>query len=589
MDKLIIDSDGKQFMISCPVWANDLVRDLPNRRWNKSRRAWLAPLVRANVERVQQIMKMDGAITTDKARAAIDKYHSDKESAVKRGSGFPAWYPFKRQPRRHQFDALNKGYGMNAFALFMDMQTGKSKTAIDMVTALHMENKLQAVQIFTKLTLRENWVLALEDDCPIPYSVHCPTTDKPKQFEKWLLTKHPFKIMIVGWESLSTGGMADMCERFLMAHHPTAIIGDETNYIMTHTATRAQVAEKLARKSEYRYALTGTPATEGLIKLYQQFEFLDPDIIGTGDFYAFRNRYATMGGYIPKDGPMRGKPTQIVGYQNVDELMELIAPYSFQVVKDDAYDLPPKRYQVRELQMTKEQAAAYKIIKREQVIGSGDDERAVSNTLELMLRLHQVAGGYTVKPRENRGKMEYDPVELVTPDKNPKIIEVQSILEEIKGRKQALIWAVYLPEIRALIATAKAMGFRVGELHGGVPEKERQPQVAAFKRGELDLIIGNASTGGMGYSMHTAEVNIFYNNTFKLRDRLQAEDRSWGDGQTKPGIWIDLVMAKTVDRTVYDALKNKEDLHHYVRSRIKHMTALLDGEHTGQDGTGVVS
>jgi SNF2 family DNA or RNA helicase len=237
--------------------------------------------------------------------------------------------------------------------------------------------------------------------------------------------------------------------------------------------------------------------------------------------------------------------------------------------------------------MTKEQAEAYKVIKKEKVLRHGEDETAVKNTLELMLRLHQVAGGWTVKPHQiewvgadgdKRVKTVYDPVQLIEPAKNPKLIEVQSILEEIRHKKQGLIWAVYLPEVMALIDVAKKMGMKVGELHGGVKEGDRQPSVDAFKRGELDLIIGNASTGGMGYSMHTAEVNIFYNNTFKLRDRLQAEDRSWGDGQTKPGIWIDLIADKTVDRTVYHALKQKEDVHNYVRHRIKHMTALLDGE-----------
>jgi len=372
----------------------------------------------------------------------------------------------------------------------------------------------------------------------------------------------------------------------LLAHHPTAIIGDETNYIQGHKAARSKVAVELSKMAEYRYALTGTPATEGPMNLFRQFEYLDTNIIGSGDYYAFRNRYAVMGGFTPKDGPMKGKPVEVIGYQNMDELMELIAPHSFQVMKVDAYDLPPKRYQVREIELTKEQREAYNTIKKEKIITHGDDTRVVQNSLELMLRLHQVVGGYTVKAREElrvnsngeeRVVVHYDPVELVPPDKNPKIIEVRSIVEEARG-KQGLVWAVYLPEIRAIITELRAMGLRVGELHGGVPENDRQPMIDAFKRGEIDWIVGNASTGGMGYSMHTAEVAIFYNNTFKMRDRLQAEDRCWGDGQTRSPAIIDLVAEKTVDVTVSKALAVKEDLHNYIRGRIKDITALLDGE-----------
>lgn len=580
-----IDSDGKQFSIECSMWENDAIRDLPNRRWSKSKRAWTAPIIRANVDALEKIVAA-GATVTPAGIAAFKAYREQQSALVVRGAGFPSWYPFKRPPRKHQIEALNKAYGKSAFAFFMDMQTGKSKTAIDTVSALRMEGKLQAVLIFTKKTLRGNWLNALNDDCPIPFSAHLPFTDKPKEFERWLFAPHDFKIMIVGWESLSVGGMAAMCEKFLLCHHPTAIIGDETNYIMTHTATRAKIAQKFGRMSEFRYALTGTPAAEGPMNLFQQFEFLDPDIIGIGDYYAFRNRYAIMGGFVPKDGPMRGKPTQIVGYTNMDELMELIAPHTFQVMKADAYDLPPKRYQTRGIELTKEQRAAYNVIKKDKIIVNGDEAKVIQNTLELLLRLHQVAGGYTVKPREihthdangdPKIKIIYDSVELVAPEKNPKIIELLSIVGEAKG-KQGIIWAVYLPEIRAIIQELKKTGLRVGELHGGVPEQERQPMIDAFKRGEIDWVVGNASTGGMGYSMHTAEVNIFYNNTHKIRDRLQAEDRSWGDGQTRPGIWIDLTAVKTVDVVIQEAVKQKEDLHNFIRQRIKHIHALMDGE-----------
>lgn len=585
-ENLTIDSNGKEFIISCPFWANDLVRNLPTRKWNKSKRAWTAPIIRANVEAIEALTTMAGVVTTDAAYACLQSYHAQREDAGVRGSGFPSWYPFKRQPLPHQMEALNKGYGLHAYALFMDMQTGKSKTSIDMVSAHRMEGHINAVVVFTKKSLRGNWADSFADDCPIPYSMHCPDTDKQKDFERWLYSKHDFKIMVVGWEQLSAGRMPSMVERFLLSHHPVAAIGDETNYIQNHKAGRSELAEAYGRMAEYRYAMTGTPATEGPMKLYQQFQFLDPEIIGIGDYYAFRNRYAIMGGYTPKDGPMRGKPTQIVGYQNLDELMELIAPHTFQFTKEQMGVLP-KRYQKRAVDMTKEQMAVYKQIKKEGYIGREDDPHVIENTLELMLRLHQVAGGYTVKKREvsrtnAKGEVKvkavYDPVEIIAPDKNPKILELESVVEEFRGKKQGLIWAVYQPEIRAIVERMTRMGMRVGELHGLVPEPERQPMVRAFKEGNYDLVVGNAATGGMGFPMHTAEVNIFFNNTHKLRDRLQAEDRNWGLEYKDNGIWIDLMADKTVDVTFYNALKQKEDVHTYVRRRIGEVTKLLDGE-----------
>jgi len=168
-------------------------------------------------------------------------------------------------------------------------------------------------------------------------------------------------------------------------------------------------------------------------------------------------------------------------------------------------------------------------------------------------------------------------VEIIAPKDNPKMMELMDIVGGFK-KKQGIIWAVYKPEIAAIVKMMRAAGLLVGELHGGIPEADRQPMVDAFQNGQLDWIVGNASTGGMGYTMMASEVNIFYNNTFKMIDRVQAEDRAYGDGQLKSGIWIDIVAEMTVDVAIIAALELKQDLATYVRERITRASKILEGE-----------
>jgi SNF2 family DNA or RNA helicase len=329
------------------------------------------------------------------------------------------------------------------------------------------------------------------------------------------------------------------------------------------------------------------PALEGPMNLYSQGEFLDPNIIGIGDFYAFRNRYAIMGGYQREIRPGLKVATEIVGYQNLDELMGLLAPYTHEVNKTDVYDLPPKRFEHRQVTLTATQQKLYDEIRKQGTLNlNGNPEIVLKNVLGVSLRLHQVAGGYAVKAREERkiGKdglpklvVKYDVVELIKPKENPKMQEVVDIMEEVKGKKQVLLWAVYQPEIDALAGLMRSMGFRVGELHGGVPDADRQPMIREFQAGGIDVIVGNASTGGMGYTMSAAELSIFYNNTFKAIDRVQAEDRPWGHGQTKSGIWVDVSAERTIDLTILQALKMKQDLSEYLRSRLREISDLLTG------------
>ncbi len=586
-----VDAKGRNFLIRCPLWCNDLVRNLPSRRWSKTARAWVAPILRQNVTEVGRLVSMAGVAVTAAAVNAIAAHRERLNGHVK--TGFPAWYKFKTEPMGHQREALDKFYGLKSWALFLPTQTGKSKTAIDLCVAHRMEGRIKGMLIFTKFTLRGNWVDQIGLHCPIPASVYSPSTDKKREFWQWLEHKHDFKVLIVGWESLSQGGMKQLVEQYIAATGgKLACIGDETTFITGHKADRSKEAVRLAHMCEVRGAMTGTPALEGPMNLYMQFEFLDPEIIGIGDFLAFRNRYAIMGGFMREVRPGLKVPTQIVGYQQLDELMAAVAPYVYQRKKEDILDLPPKRRGKSSPQITKEQRVLYDKVRKEGVMQLRDgSERAVQNVLETALRLHQITGGYGVTPREQRYmgidqrtkqpvekiKTVYEPYRIVEPDKNPKIIDLLEHVQEA-GKVQGVIWVVYRHEIADIAAKLKGLELRVGELHGGVKEDDRQPMVREFQKGNLQWIVGNASTGGMGYSMPAAEVSLFYNNTFKAIDREQAEDRPWGIGQTKSGIWIDIAAEKTIDVTILKALSQKQDLAEYVRLRINHAVDLLNGD-----------
>jgi hypothetical protein len=578
------DPGDNRLLVRCPFHANDLIRDLPSYRWSKTKRAWLVPLIRKNVEALQAPKLKPYISLTNAANEAILRLNS--AVLVSRSNGkFPAWYPFKTEPLPHQRRALDKGYSLRSFAIFMDTQTGKSKTAIDLCAAHRMEGGLTAIMILVKLSLRKNWLHQFNLHCPLPFDFYMPFSDDERGFRRWLDQPHDLKVMAVGWESLSAGRMFDFTKRFMM-QPKVGVIGDETTYIAGHKAIRSKRAVELGGQAEYRYALTGTPILEGPLNLFMQFEYLDPNVIGIGDFYAFRNRYAVMGGY--RD-PKTGRPMQIVGYQNLEELSETVAPFTFQAFKSEVTKLPPKRYEERTVVLSKAQRALYDKIKKDGAFmpKGAKEEVVLKNVLGVALRLHQVAGGYAVKPRivrkftregEAIEKTVWDPVEVVAPLENPKVIEIMETIEEMGKSRQGLIWCVYLPEIGAMRLALMHMGLTFGELHGGISEPDRQPNVDRFERGDYQFILGNASTGGMGYTMMASQVNMFYSNTFKMIDRAQAEDRAYGIGQTKAGIWIDYTAEKTIDQTILAALADKKDVATYVRERIAYAAKLLDGE-----------
>lgn len=567
-----VDFDEKRgrFVIRCPIWDNDRVRALPNRRWNKGGNCWFAPAIRANIESIERIyQESDTTSVSDAAKAKIANYLDSRGSRAKT-SAFPVFYGFKRQPRPKQREGLDKTYGLHASALFMDMRTGKTKVAIDWACAMRIEDRIDKVILICPLSLRKNWKREFIKDAPIPIDAYLLDTSKPKDFERWLTAKHDFKWLLVGVESLAAGKAIDFCKRFALTSVKMLCAVDESSKIKAHNATRSENAVSLARMCEYRMIMTGTPLTKNPLDLYMQYEFIDPDIIGLGDYYAFRARYAEMGGYENR---------QVVGYNNLDELIELVSPYTFQVRQHEVFQHDKTRV-VREVPMAVEQKRLYKELKSRSRLGllGSDLELVVQNVLEKSLRLQEIAGGFVSyqHTEEELAKMRalWGPAKKLPrtyrvpiPGPNPKLNDLIEATEEYEG--QTIIWCAFKDEIFAVrdALRAKYGPDSVVELHGDIDEHQRDVNVyEIFQKKLARFIVGNTATGGMGLTMDAAENIFFYSNTYNFVDREQGEERGTAEG--KNTLIVDFTCEATIDGTIIAANEEKKDLSEYIRGKI---------------------
>ena len=371
---VLIDFDGKtsRFIIQTPPWMVDKVRAVPNRRWDSRRRVWTAPALRANSEFL--LSNFGDGVFTSTAREAANSA-IQRVSNAKQLIPFPAGYKFKTEPRKYQRDGLQRAWGKHAFSFNMDMGTGKTKTSLDLFSAYYIDGKVDRVLIVTKFSTRRNWEQEIAIHCPVATDVLVLDTSKAKAFEKWNTDGgEALKFLIVGTESLAAGNAVHMAQKFVDCSTRVGMVVDEAHMIKTHNAVRSKNCLKLGLSANYKLVMTGTPIANGPMDLFMQFEFLDPNIIGIGDFYSFRNRYAIMGGYEDR---------QIVGYTNLDELIELVSPYVYQVRKSDVLtELPPKIYEIREVQLNDEQKRLYKEIAKHDKAVSGDRGIVVKTVLE---------------------------------------------------------------------------------------------------------------------------------------------------------------------------------------------------------------
>lgn len=564
--KITLDYDAPRgrFTAVCPYALNGVIKGVPNRRWVGKMKHWSIPAIRSNVSYLAEHLEHfdSTAEATGAISEALDKYARPRHTS--NDPKFPPWYRFKTAPRAKQMDALNKIYDQRAIALFMDMRTGKTKVVIDFACARRIEGLADRVLIICPLSIRRNWVREIAVHAPIDIDVHLLDSSKPKKYEEWLNEPHDFKWLVVGVESLAAGSAAKLAERFLLTGTRIIMAVDESSKIKNHSANRSKVCVSLARMAETRISMTGTPIANGPMDLFMQFEYLDPDIIGIGDYFSFRNRYAIMGGYENK---------QIVGYDNLDELMEIIEPFVFQVRKDEVFpDAPPKIYVKREVEMNPEQKRLYKQMKSEKMVETEGRALYVQNSLEKMLRLQQITGGLVAYTEDEQFTIER------IPGVNPKVTELVAVAEEYDG--PTIVWCAYKEEIRMVTEAlvAKYGRDQVVELHGDVNEVDRDINVNTLFQGRrARFLVANAATGGMGLTMSVAEIEVYFSNTFNYIDREQSEERAFGPDKKNGTVVIDILAADTVDEHIVDALIQKKNVSEYVRGSIDVLKSKLFG------------
>ena len=556
--KIEYDVKTSRYVIHSPPWLVDRIRQIPNRRWDSRRRVWTAPALRANSEFLLQ--HFDHSHFTEVAHRVANE--TVKKTRGNVAQSFPAIYRFKTEPRAYQRRALDHAWGKNTYAFYMDMGTGKTKTSLDLFTAYFLDGKVDRVLVVTKFSTRKNWEREVGIHCPVETDVLILDTSKPKAFDTWNTTVDGrMKFLIVGTESLAAGSAATYAQRFVDSSIKVGMIVDEAHMIKNHSAVRSKNCVKLGRSASYKMIMTGTPVANGPMDVFMQFEFLDPNIIGIGDFYSFRNRYAIMGGYEQRE---------IVGYQNLEELVELISPFVYQVRKSEVLtELPPKVYETREVTLTDEQRRLYReIAKRDRAV-SGDQGITVKTVLERMLRLQEIAGGIITYERNpdmfDMSKFEHCRI----PGKNPKVEELLAVCEE--NEVSTIVWCRFIEEIRMVCEALRERYGRdaVVEIHGGINENDRDRNVQElFQTGKARFLVGNAATGGVGLNMTKAELVVYFSNSFSFTDREQSEDRAHRIGQTKSVTYIDIVAEGTVDEAVVQALRSKKDVSEFVRSSI---------------------
>ncbi len=544
---------SKTLNLTQPAWAHDrivvgfpfdpalvrLLQSIPGRSWDKSRSVWTIPCTPEAVDKLANgAQAMDVRLMAERSlmlEVAERREALSSAAVIKQHGDAAIPWPLVTTPYAHQRASLAFLHALGGGALLHEMGTGKSACAIAYAETLPANRVL----VITPNTVKRNWLAEIEKQTGEPNLAVAPEgTTANRGYEIMHTAK---RYVIVNSEALSLPATA----KAMQAVAWDLVIVDESTRFKTASAKRTKALHKL--RAKHRIILTGSPITGKPEDAWAQFEFVSPGIFGSwwsfSDRFLLKDHWNTVVGVKP---------------EYLNDLRSRIDARSYRVLKADVLDLPPKVYENREVELSGEQAAAYKQM-RDDLQVKMDEMPSVSATIVLtqLLRLTQITAGLIGEGDKYRWL-----------DSSAKLTELDALLNDELSGEQVVIFGVYQRELEHLAkrytdpldTTPFGTKYHPPIVYGPTPEQVRHSLVNEFQAGRRRLLFAQMHSGGIGINLTAAQTVVFYTRSWSAEDYWQAQDRLHRIGQKGTVTIINLVAKGTVDMQIAKALEAKSNL-----------------------------
>lgn len=529
------------------------LKNISGLRWNRTTRCMVGPVSLNLLDGLARYYKLPADMETKRQRLGKTRREIDAERLAEDPTPLLP-YPVKANLYKHQirganmalraFGALDAKTPGGGFGELFEMGCGKTLTTIAVAGALYNLGKIDRVLVVAPTSVCSVWPHDLNQFATFPWEARVLLGDKKKrlkalnELENW-----PFKalrIAVINYESTHREGIFEA----LAAYKPDLIVCDESQRIKNPSAAQSKALHKLGDAAPFRMILSGTPVQNNAVDLYSQYRFLDPAVYGA-NFYAFKNRYCIMGGYGQH---------QIVGYRNMDELVEKEHSVAYRVTKEECLDLPQQTFINRYVQFTDAEQAIYEQLRKSSFLELETGENVTATTiLTMYLRLMQLTGGFLTADESTRPKQV----------NTAKLDALADIVDDyvVDAGKKLVIFARFRAEIAAIENLLRLRKIQYGSIYGDVPMEERGKIVEDFQTNpDTKVFVAQIQTAGLGITLHAASTAVFYSYDYNYANYAQALARIHRIGQRLPVTYIHLVVDGSIDEKILAALENKEDM-----------------------------
>jgi len=322
--------------------------------------------------------------------------------------------------------------------------------------------------------------------------------------------------------------------KVLENYHFNYLILDESQYIKNKNSETFKKINQI--KSNNRISLSGTPIENSLSDLWSQMQFINPDLLGTFDFFVKNYKIP-----IEKNNDE----------QALLELKNLIKPFVLRRTKEQVLkDLPEKTEQIFYCEMDEEQAKMYEKEKSQarnfllNVTGKKTDRLHIINTL---MRLRQWS---------NHPKM----IDTGSQIESGKFVAVTQYLESlIQAKHKTIIFSSFVSNLAFYEKWCQENNIDFCKLTGDTKLSERALAVKRFQENESPLLFFiSLKAGGVGLTITKASYVLFLDPWWNPFSEQQGIGRAHRIGQENKVNVIRFISKNTVEEKIIKLQESKK-------------------------------
>jgi len=520
-------------------------------------------------------------------------------------------YAFKQPPFKHQVVGFLFLHALDEPALFGDCGTGKTymvacfvdslkkmgrKVALLVVCPVNLIKHvwMEDVEKFTDLTavgLRESKareILASDfdekgdpDDRLARAALRAERRKDPAAAKRAKLraTKRHNKLLderfaqsadvyIINPENLRSDDkekrVISLCKRLKKEGYEIVLAIDESSKLKSRTSRTYASLKKIRAYCDRCIIMTGTPSPNGIQDLWAQFSVLDGGKTLQPNFVDYR--YDTC-----QEVVLRGVTWQdkVGGTHNVTkwrpkpgvamQVHRTLEPRTIRFKTEDCIDLPPRRFIIRDVEMTAEQAEVYAAMEEMLFVEFEGEPVTAKVAASKMMKLREITGGFIINDAG---------VEKPIGKETPKMEELDLLLEQSIADKlgdsgmpnKAIVWAQYQWECKTLVQRyQKRYGAR--GLFGGISDRAKDEAISRFKRDpNCRLLVCHPASVGHGLTLVSANFVFYYSLSHNFEEFYQSYRRNSRPGQKRVMTYYFLICPDTIDEEMLDAIRSKKNL-----------------------------